>query len=57
MAYDCWELSTEHYRDVIEGKTHFRKCPSCNGNGYDYYNTTTGEIVDGYTMNIWVKEV
>ena len=25
MAYDCWELSTEYYRDVIEGKIHFRR--------------------------------
>lgn len=52
MPCDCWELSTEQYRDVIEGKIHFRKCPSCNGHGYDYYDTTTGEIVDRHNDNL-----
>ena len=42
---DNWELTTQQYRDVIEGKTVFRKCPSCSGRGYDYYDTSTGEII------------
>ena len=46
LAYDCWELSTEEFRDVIEGRVHFRKCPSCAGHGYEYYNSSTGELVD-----------
>jgi len=52
MAYDCWELSSEEYRDIIEGKIHFRKCPSCSGFGFDYYNTTTGEIVDRHNDSL-----
>lgn len=52
MAYNYWELSSEEFRDIIEGKIHFRKCSSCGGFGFDYYNNDTGEFVDRYNEEL-----
>jgi hypothetical protein len=31
------ELEPDDLRDIIEGKTKFRKCPSCEGSGMTFY--------------------
>ena len=38
-------LSIEEMRDIIEGRTTYRKCPSCGGSGEWLY-------VDGYDLPV-----
>ena len=37
-----WNLYNEELRDIILGKTTFRKCPCCDNNGRVYYDGNTG---------------
>ena len=35
-----FELDTEELRNIITGKTSFRKCPCCNKEGLEYWEET-----------------
>ena len=39
MAYRTnFELTSQELRDIIFGKTTFKKCPACDNNGKAYYD-------------------
>lgn len=40
-----FEFTADELRSIIEGNTTYKRCPSCNGKGVEYYSTTTGEVI------------
>lgn len=47
-----YEFTKEELLDIIFGKVHYLKCPSCDNNGWEYWNEN-GEGVGPYPRPEW----
>ncbi len=46
-------LSKDQLRDIILGKVTFRKCPSCDNNGVEYWCGLTGAGAGPFARPEW----
>lgn len=45
-----FHMESEEIRNIITGKTSFRKCPNCVGRGYEWYCGETGVVFHNQSL-------
>ena len=48
------DLTNSELRDIILGKTTYKKCPGCDQNGREYWEET-GTVVLPYPLATWIS--
>ncbi len=51
-----FELTKEQFRNIILGKTTYRKCPLCNNDGIQYWDNVDGGDIQSYRKPEWGEE-